>query len=207
MRLLIINNGTKRIHELKAALRHHHLHTINYDGKLDDIDFEPYDAIILSGSSKNEPQGEWYSAEVNLIRECPKPILAICMGFELVMIAGGHTLKRASRRIEGPKPIDVEPLFWSEFGHHHMVHEKHKWYLEDLAQEFELLFRSDRGIEGVRHRHLPIIATQFHPEVQVEELANSITVERLLNFLSKQAHNEPGLALDAMQAQLQTAIA
>ena len=92
MKILIINNHTKHLDELRQLFeRYGETATVDkFELKKDHI-YEEYNLIVLSGSSavsvKDKPQV--YEKELLLIKQTQVPIIGVCMGAELIAYAYG----------------------------------------------------------------------------------------------------------------------
>lgn len=167
MRLLLIDNGTRHLEQLEALLSRHEVTTIEPDG-LDEVSVADHEAIILSGSYEHSVVYDqaYFLKEVELVRTTDRPILGICLGFELICYAYGCQLHELAEKIEGAGQVTptgegakifqgTDPI---------RVFEGHRWNVEDVPKELVVLARSDSGIEAVRHRLKPMYGLQFHPE-------------------------------------------
>lgn len=160
MRILVIDNHTKDLEELKKLL--------------DGLDFEicskedfsvgmaePFDIVILSGgsgvrSAKNH--SEDYKIEIDFIKNTDKKIIGICLGCQIVSLAFGCTLKELEGKEEGIVKINY-------LNNEYYVYDSHKFGIENISNEIEVLATSKDGIEIIRHKTKPIWGMQFHPEV------------------------------------------
>lgn len=128
---------------------------------------ENFDLIILSGGSnlaipKNR---EILQREITVIRKTKKPVIGICLGFELIIEAFGGELLYRNEKVEGINEIKVlinHPVFKNK--EEFLVHEAHKYYVEKAPADILVLADSKFGIEIVAHKERPIWGLQFHPE-------------------------------------------
>ncbi len=122
------------------------------------------DLVVLSGGhsfSVVEHPEKWKN-EVDFIRSCKKPIIGICLGFELIAHAYGSTLKRMKNKEKGTIQITMGTKKFHVF-------ENHRWVVEKTGTKLRSLARSKDGIEAIRHRKKPIYGFQFHPEMFVRK--------------------------------------
>ncbi|MBX4196997.1 gamma-glutamyl-gamma-aminobutyrate hydrolase family protein [Candidatus Saccharibacteria bacterium] len=172
MKILIINNHTVHMKDLTNALVGHDVEVQTY---LPGIEFNDHDKdlIILSGgggegleiNDEYEPGRLWYDDEIEFIKTTKKPVLGICMGFEVIIRAFGGSVTEIGRLIQGFKEIEVHDYAFPIIGEKNLKqYESHRWRVkpEDLPSGFKALAKSDTGVEIVRYKNL--LATQFHPE-------------------------------------------
>ncbi len=188
MRLLVVNNHSAHIKELLLQLGTSHL--IDFE-LLSSTDLSQYDAIILSGGSslsvKNHEKE--YAAEFALIETWTKPMLGICLGFELINFAFDEELVRLNARESGTLPIELldaasgDALFGT-FPRAFTVYESHRWIV--AQNKFLLpLARSKDGIEAVKHPQRMIYGVQFHPEVFVADGHAAALLRSFLDYCMK----------------------
>jgi anthranilate/para-aminobenzoate synthase component II len=173
MKILIINNNTRHLFYLKKALAAHELEVVIYEPGVS-LNCRDKDLVILSGGGGegNEindtvNKGKlWYDDEMEFILRCKKPIVGICMGFEVIARAFGSQVKEMDDLIRGYKNLTTTPAGEKAFLRRNIKqYEAHKWYVPSIDDnQFEVWAESPSGIEAIRHKTLPIIATQFHPE-------------------------------------------
>jgi GMP synthase (glutamine-hydrolysing) len=169
MKLLVVNNHSDHIKELLQKFKEVEL--IDFEN-LTDKSYDFYDAIILSGSSSLSVVNhkKEYSRELDLIKKSKKPILGICLGFELINFAFGEELKSLEQKEKGVvtiKLVSKDRIFESlpkEF----KVYEAHRWVVTQ-NKSLKSLAKSKDGIEAVKHPKKEIYGVQFHPEVFVDK--------------------------------------
>lgn len=122
------------------------------------------DGIFLSnGPGDPEPA----TGAINCIRQLIgyRPIFGICMGHQLLSLAlGGSTYKLKFGHRGGNQPVkDLRT------GRIEITSQNHGFAVSHESlnpQEIEIthINLNDNTVEGFRHRHLPLLAVQFHPE-------------------------------------------
>jgi len=170
MKILLIDNHSKHTKELIEQLGHE---SIVLDYKKIDLkttSADDYDAIILSGGNTSIINHEnEYSSEIELIKSSTKPVLGICLGFELIAKAFDEKLERLPVKTSGfiniricddDKVFDDLPVFFQAY-QSHIYHVKELAHLKKLAL-------SSTGIEAFKHSEKMIYGMQFHPEMSEE---------------------------------------
>jgi anthranilate/para-aminobenzoate synthase component II len=191
MKILLINNyqkdnETATFEALRLALAGHQVELQRYRPGIVFRD-EGKDLVILSGgggegseiNDRYEQDKLWYEDQINYILSAKKPILGICMGFEVIARAYGSKVIEMKEYITGFKRSRVTEAGRGLYQNPVLrQYENHIWRVPSVSlKEFEVLAESDTGIEMIRHRNRPILATQFHPEkggtLQISQLLAS----------------------------------
>ena len=131
-----------------------------------DYDFNTleYDGLFISNGPGNPAL---CSATVGHIREAlekDKPIFGICMGNQLLSVAGGastYKLKYGHRSHNQPvRRVGTNQCFVTSQNHGFAVDNT------TLGADWEPLFinMNDGTNEGIRHKTRPFFSAQFHPE-------------------------------------------
>jgi len=173
MKILLINNNTLHLDSLKQQLVGHEVEMQIYKPGLDFHDKDK-DLIILSGGGgegleiydEHKPGQLWYQDQMNFVRSTDKPILGICMGFEVIACAYGAKIIQTPVLTQGYLPVSITKAGQSLFSDAQLVqYESHYWRVNDVSnKKFKILADSPTGIEVIEHRQKPIFASQFHPE-------------------------------------------
>ncbi len=131
-----------------------------------DYDFtnEPFDGVFLSNGPGDPVQCQ---TTVNIIKKAyakKKPIFGICLGTQLMAIAGGASTYKLpfGHRAHNQPCMDLatKRCYLTSQNHSYAIDEK------SLSNDWQVTFRNlnDQSIEGIEHRHLPFFSVQFHPE-------------------------------------------
>lgn len=173
MHAAIINNGSTEPTNILRLLEGNEVVVFSYaDAKKANAD--DFDLLVLSGGSQFpiEYNKEKLRDEIALIRRSSIPTLGICYGCELIAIAFGGTLTDRGDKTQGRTALRVEvvknnPIFQGkkEF----LVYDAHRWVIDQVPTDFEVLARSVHGVEVIKHKTRPIYGFQFHPEKMLDE--------------------------------------
>lgn len=173
MKILLINNNTLHMDYLMDALADHDVEVVNYEpgARLNHGD---KDLILLSGGGgegleihdKYRRGKLWYQDQMEFVRRTDKPVLGICMGFEVVARAFGAPVRQMKKGlVHGYFKLDTTPQGRLALGRDRLVQFKaHSWHVPAAPNNFDVLAVSPDGLEIIRHRWRPILAVQFHPE-------------------------------------------
>lgn len=185
MNILLIDNGTIRQAELRSLLRENDIETIEFD-QISSTSIENFDLLILSGSSQFPilSNAARYKHEIDLIKNCTKPIIGICLGFELIGYAYGARLIEMPDRENGIIDLEVTNSsgIFNNLPNFH-IYESHRWVIKDLPADLVELARSKDGIEIVKHRDRKLYGFQFHPEMFVNKTCGDEIFNNLLAVL------------------------
>jgi len=137
-------------------------------------------AVVISGSRTNlvdaladDPEDgallTSFAAVTALLAGLPPatPVLGICFGHQyLAKAAGGRLERMAADREEDDFPLSEsqpDPLL-AGLGSPPRFVERHLWRVAEPGAGYVVVARSSDGVEMVRHRTLPRVGVQFHPE-------------------------------------------
>jgi len=172
MKILLIDNHTEHKKALAKALAEHEVEVQKYRPGLD-FHTEGKDIVILSGGGgqgreiydEHQSGHLWYQDEINFVKNCQKPILGICMGFEIICRAYGSKVDEMAKVLEGPTDLKITRKGKKLLSHSKICqHEAHKWRVKKAPRGFKVLAKSPTGVEIIKHTKKPDLATQFHPE-------------------------------------------
>lgn len=173
MNILLIDNNTIHKKALATALAGHNVEVQVYKPGID-FSEKGKDLVVLSGgggegqeiADRHTASKLWYQDQMDYVLSTQKPIIGICMGFEVIAKAFGGEVAQMDITYEGFKDIQLiksgssatKPRIISQYN-------SHNWHVSKVSQkQLKILASSHTGIEIIQHRTRPIIATQFHPE-------------------------------------------
>jgi GMP synthase-like glutamine amidotransferase len=165
MNVLIIDNGSLHTVELAACFPAHQVKVFTYSTH-SRLDREWADLFVLSGGAMSVLSRRYFQRELTLIMETQKPLIGICLGFELLAEAYGAKLEKQPAKIQGIKEIELTKpeYFGLQSPRVCRVYEAHYWTVIEQGT-FEVLGVSSRGTEIIKHPIRPLLGFQFHPEV------------------------------------------
>jgi len=152
-------------------------------------------AFILSGGPhsifKDQEEYDFLFADSTI------PILGICYGMQLLSQFFGGVVEHGSQGEYGKALVHLQ------LEDKHLPQETIAWMshfdeVVKLPTDFEPLYKSENGLNaGMKHNHKPLMALQFHPEVEHTENGKEI----LAYFLHKMAKLKPDWSESYMVAQ------
>jgi anthranilate/para-aminobenzoate synthase component II len=183
MKILVVDNVTIGMHSLMEALKGYPHDRISYR-QITPAILNRYDKVILSGGhgfGVLHPNSK-YKRELDAVKKSRKPILGVCLGFQLICRAYGAELgdiKRYEKGVLVVRKVGADPLL-KGLPASFKVYENHRHIVKKVDGKLVELAVSKDGIEMVRHRTKPMWGTQFHPEKFVKR---TIGRRVLYNFL------------------------
>ncbi|OGU55017.1 MAG: carbamoyl phosphate synthase small subunit [Ignavibacteria bacterium RBG_13_36_8] len=139
-----------------------------------------FDGIVISNGPGNPEVNKLLIGKVKKIIESKKPILGICLGHQiLALAAGAKTYKlKYGHRSQNQPVIDL-------FNKRCFVTSQNHGYAVDtgsLNKDWLPWFRNlnDETNEGIKHKHLPFMSIQFHPEASPGPVDTSFIFDEFL---------------------------
>ncbi len=138
---------------------------VPYDTRAKDIlKLEP-DGVLISNGPGDPAHPEIMESTVRTVRALSEelPIMGICYGHQILSLAlGGETYKLKFGHRGGNQP--VKNLI---SGRSYITSQNHGFAVKpELPEELEVaeINLNDHTVESIRHKELPILSVQYHPE-------------------------------------------
>ena len=157
MNCLIVYHKSKFKHELMSFFQKYNPTLIDYtlfDPKI----AEKFDFIVLSGGPVPISKDDEVIKEKKWLKKTNKPVLGICLGFEIVGVAFGNKLSKFEKYKLSASDIEL-------FDQKGQLFYAHKYFFKQLNDQFNILSRNDVFIEAFEHKEKPFLCIQGHPEV------------------------------------------
>jgi len=186
MNILLIDNGTILLPNLKKLFKEHNVQIYSWD-KIEQKSTKNSDLIVLTGSSKYSVlEDEYvYKQQALLLKDTDKPIVGICAGFELIVHSFGGELTRKRKKIAGLRKLEIlqDDVIFTGL-ENTTVREAHHYRAIDLPSSLIPLAKSTYGYEIIKHKNRFIYGFQFHPELETKEKTGEILMNNLLEMIS-----------------------
>ncbi|MBX4190568.1 gamma-glutamyl-gamma-aminobutyrate hydrolase family protein [Candidatus Saccharibacteria bacterium] len=170
MKILLINNNTRHLENLQKSLVGHEIEIQMYKPELEFHD-QDKDLVILSGGGgegleiddKIDRGRLWYEDEMEFALRTKKPLIGICMGFEVICRAYGRDIPKMDKLLLRQTQLSTTQKGRALFATSKLSqYEAHQWHVTEAPAGFEVLADSAFGIEIIKKGN--IFAAQFHPE-------------------------------------------
>ena len=129
-----------------------------------DFTKEEFDGLVISNGPGNPQMCRETIANIQKVLEGNKPIFGICLGNQLLAIAGGASTYKLKYGHRGYN----QPVLLSGTMKTYITSQNHGFAVDDsnLGEDWEPFFvnLNDGTNEGIRHKRKPFFSTQFHPE-------------------------------------------
>jgi GMP synthase-like glutamine amidotransferase len=140
--------------------------TVKHYLKVSKRDLDQCDKVVLSGTALRDNEFLSNPERFQWLNETEKPVLGICAGMEIIgVVFGAHLNQSLEIGMTSVTSIKENPLFTGDF----RAYSLHTFYVE-ASGLFEVLARSTKCIQALKHKTKPICGVLFHPEVRNQEI-------------------------------------
>ena len=159
--ILIIDCGAKR--NITRCFLKRGVKTITVPWDYDPIDEKmEFDALFISNGPGDPKMADKTVLTIKKALEKKIPTLGICLGNQLLALAaGGDTYKLKYGHRSQNQPCR---LYGSD--RCYITTQNHGFAIKTIPQGFDPWFvnANDKTVEGIKHKKLPFMSVQFHPE-------------------------------------------
>jgi para-aminobenzoate synthetase component II len=202
MRVLVVDNYDSFVYNLVQYLAQLGAQvTVRRNDEVDLDELDGVDGVLVSpGPGTPERAG----ASVDVIRRSAEralPVLGVCLGHQAIGVAWGGVVERAPELLHGKTSLVAHegtgvfaglpnPLVATRY---HSLSIRP----DTLPDVLEVTGRTGGVIMAVRHRELPVVGVQFHPESVL-----TVGGHRLLaNWMASAGHPVPEATVEALTAE------
>ncbi|HEX2301312.1 MAG TPA: aminodeoxychorismate/anthranilate synthase component II [Pseudonocardiaceae bacterium] len=203
MRVLVIDNYDSFVYNLVQYLAQLGAHvTVRRNDEVDLDELDEVDGVLVSpGPGTPERAG----ASIEVIKRSAErtlPVLGVCLGHQAIGVAWGGVVERAPELLHGKTSLvhhdgtGVLAGLPSPF----VATRYHSLSIrpDTLPAALEVTGRTDGGvIMAVRHRELPVVGVQFHPESVLTEGGHRL----LANWMASAGHPVAEATVEALTAE------
>ena len=131
-----------------------------------DYDFlvEDFDAVMVSNGPGDPTACAATISNLKKVLQLGRPVMGICLGHQLLALAAGASTYKLKFGHRGHN----QPCVESDTGRCFITSQNHGYAVDEstLPSDWEAWFTNanDGSNEGLRHRSLPYMSVQFHPE-------------------------------------------
>jgi para-aminobenzoate synthetase component 2 len=203
MRVLVVDNYDSFVYNLVQYLAQ--LGAQVTVRRNDEVDLDELDAVdgVLVSPGPGTPERAGSSIEViRRSAERALPVLGVCLGHQAIGVAWGGVVERAPELLHGKTSlvhhegtgvlVGLPNPFVATRYHSLSIRP------ETLPAALEVTGRTDGGvIMAVRHRELPVVGVQFHPESVLTEGGHRL----LANWMASAGHPVPEPTVETLTAE------
>jgi GMP synthase-like glutamine amidotransferase len=135
------------------------------------LDIEPselngYSKILLSGTALKDHATLKQVDKFGWVKTCGKPILGICAGMQTISLVFNESLVNCLQiGMTEIKTLEENPLIQGDF----KAYTLHNYSVE-TTKTFEVLAKSAKCIQAIKHKQKNIYGVLFHPEVRNQDI-------------------------------------
>jgi para-aminobenzoate synthetase component 2 len=203
MRVLVVDNYDSFVYNLVQYLAQLGAQvTVRRNDEVDLDELDELDGVLVSpGPGTPERAG----ASIEVIQRSAErtlPVLGVCLGHQAIGVAWGGVVERAPELLHGKTSLvhhDGAGVL-AGLPNPFVATRYHSLSIrpDTLPADLEVTGRTDGGvIMAVRHRELPVVGVQFHPESVLTEGGHRL----LANWMASAGHPVPEPTVEALTAE------
>ncbi|HWA32031.1 MAG TPA: glutamine-hydrolyzing carbamoyl-phosphate synthase small subunit [Candidatus Paceibacterota bacterium] len=193
--IVLIDCGAKRNIARRIEARGFTVATVPWNTDVTKLDF-PFSAVVISNGPGDPMKARATIANVKKLMKKAIPVLGICLGNQILALAGGgftYKLKFGHRS-------QNQPAVLAGSGRAYLTTQNHGFSVGRIPKGFREWFRNgnDGTNEGIIHETLPFMSVQFHPESSPGPLDTDWIFDFFLEkagLVTQRSGNTPGFPL------------
>jgi GMP synthase-like glutamine amidotransferase len=125
-----------------------------------------YSKIVLSGTALKDHATLSQTEKFHWLKSCEQPVLGICAGMQTISLVFGEPLKPCLQvGMTEIATLKENSLFEGNF----KAYALHNFSVE-LSPNFDVLAKSTKCVQAVKHKRKDVYGVLFHPEVRNAEI-------------------------------------
>jgi len=159
--VVLIDCGAKQNIVRRLVARNLKVVVVPWDSDVTGLQF-PFSAVIISNGPGNPVRAKATIANIKKIIARKIPILGICLGNQILALAGGGT----TYKLKFGHRSQNQPCVLSGTKRAYLTTQNHGFAVAKIPKDFKEWFynANDNTNEGIIHKTLPFMSVQFHPE-------------------------------------------
>ena len=179
-RILLVDCGTKNNIIRCLLQRNTTVTVVQWDHSLESI---PYDGALLSNGTGDPRMCDRTIESTRKLLSLDKPVFGICLGSQIMALACGaqtYKLKYGHRSHNQPVILHGSTRCF-------VTSQNHGYAVDSSTLPYDWLpwftNMNDGTCEGIRHRELPFLAVQFHPEASAGPVDTEFLFDDFMNLV------------------------
>ena len=159
-RIVLIDCGAKR--NIQRALIERGVSVITVPWDMDPFDVGEFDAVVISNGPGDPKFCDATIKNIKKLMDKKIPILGICLGHQLLSLAAGGD----TRKLKYGHRSQNQPCIEQGTPRCFITTQNHGFCVNKIPTGFNPWFTNanDGTNEGIKHKTLPFMSVQFHPE-------------------------------------------
>ena len=159
--IVLIDCGVKLNIARRLGARGLKVVTVPWDTDVTKLKF-PYAALVISNGPGDPMKAAKTIANVKKVLKRKIPILGICLGNQILALAGGGS----TYKLKFGHRSQNQPVIERRTSKCYLTTQNHGFAVKKVPHGFREWFRNanDNTNEGIIHHRLPFMSVQFHPE-------------------------------------------
>lgn len=178
MKIYVVDNGGQWTHREWRVLRELGVETEIVPNDIESRKLDGLDGLVLSGGAPNiDEEMDKLGSIGEYIEDHDYPVFGICVGAQFIALHYGAQVVKAKHPEFGKTLVKIsEPAnVLAGLPENIIAWENHNDEIKNLTSDFVLTASSETcEVQAFYHKHKPLYAVQFHPEVEHTQFGREI---------------------------------